>query len=540
MPPSLPAMLASANRPLQPVLCWQSPLLGQSSSVEVRRDGPFWVRQRNYAVTALLAAPSASIARETVLSAAEGGNDGDVDDEQGHPQWQLLASECVWGALSLELLLGGAKPRRATAVAEHTLLRGPWVTAMRSGWPVFRLLELLLPEEPAVRPVPFDLLDRCVRELDVLGAWAHRISIMRNGKQAPGPMQPGAALGAVDATAALVLSRVQRLARTVLPAARERSLWAALARLQEALYLRGGCPVGSFVATVLEASSHWRIESGIWYRLCVRQPEAATGPLGASLVDKRIMNHGIWPDCGEVAQFLPDRPGCIALDVGANIGACTLLLSRLGVRVVAVEAEPSNLSMLRAALRLPQPDGATAFANVSIAPLAADEEAGTTSIVRDPTNAGNSAIGQRHTDDVQERESRDPWVSLVPTARLDDIAEEHTAYLGGHLGDVCLVKVDVEAAELRVLRGAPRLLASRGLRVVNFEFVPLGRDGGGGLGIRGALELLSLISAHGFRVRGHRPVLQEREYAPSEFDGLVARLAAVGKLGTTLTALRAR
>lgn len=495
--------------------------------------GPYWLRQRNYLVTALLAAPVDDDALDVIL-ATEVANGADTDEQR--MLWQLLRGECMWGALSLQLL-GPEAPSRVFGIAAQVLLRAPWAAILRSGWPLFRLLALMLRAAAAggraagEAAAPMNRrLWHVLREVGAMKARAKQRGEV--GEDGGLPLQPGSALGPVERAALAALPWLQRVARGGgMGTANSWELWSVLAQLQEVLHLRSACPLGSFAVSMRSAAMQ--------YRLCVRQPEAAGTLLGASLVDKRIMNHGEWPGCAEAVQLLPRHRRCIAVDVGANIGTCTMLFSRLGMPVIAVEPEPSNLALLRATLRLPQPEGST-FANISIVPQAADEAAGFVHVHRDPTNAGNSSVGARLGSGgggAPEGEAAE-FATEVRAVPLDGIVREHAVRLGGTPADVCLLKVDVEAAELRVLRGAPLLLRSAGLRVVNFEFVPHGRDGAGGLGVRNARELLELLAAHRFRIRAHGPVLEEREYSTQEFDGLIARLAAVGKLATTLTAFR--
>lgn len=491
--------------------------------------GPYWLRQRNYLVTALLAAPVDDDALDVIL-ATQVANGADTDEQR--MLWQLLRGECMWGAVSLQLL-GPEAPARVFSIAAQVLLRAPWAAILKSGWPLFRLLALMLRAAPGAQRRGSETsmnrrLWHVLREVGAMKARAKRRGEV--GDDSGLPIQPGSALGPVERAALAALPWLQRVARgSGMGAANSWELWSVLAQLQEVLHLRSACPLGSFAVPMRSAAME--------YRLCVRQPEAAGTLLGASLVDKRILNHGAWTGCAEAVQLLPRHRRCLAVDVGANIGTCTMLFSRLGMPVIAVEPEPSNLALLRATLRLPQPEGST-FANISIVPQAADEAAGFVYVHRDPTNAGNSSVGARfgsgHSRDPDEADEFTTEVRAVP---LDGIVREHAVRLGGTPADICLLKIDVEAAELRVLRGAPLLLRSPGLRVVNFEFVPQGRDGGG-LGVKGARETLELLAAHRFRIRAHGPVLEEREYSPQEFDGLIARLAAVGKLATTLTAFR--
>ena len=155
------------------------------------------------------------------------------------------------------------------------------------------------------------------------------------------------------------LELLQKMAMREPSAPKPARLWLILHRLQEALSLRGTCPPGTFLTKVRALG--WE------YRICIRQPESLGSWLGGSLVDKRILNQGQWSECALSAELLPPPTsqlspqhwrsagsGCIVIDLGANIGACTLLFASMGHRVIAVEPEPSNLLMLHASLSLPQ------------------------------------------------------------------------------------------------------------------------------------------------------------------------------------------
>jgi FkbM family methyltransferase len=76
-----------------------------------------------------------------------------------------------------------------------------------------------------------------------------------------------------------------------------------------------------------------------------------------------------------------------AIDVGANIGYFTLLMSRAvgdSGRVLAIEAEPKNFQFLRTNLEL------NAVTNVEALPVAAHHTPGLISIARNPDNHGAS------------------------------------------------------------------------------------------------------------------------------------------------------
>lgn len=95
-------------------------------------------------------------------------------------------------------------------------------------------------------------------------------------------------------------------------------------------------------------------------------------------------------------------------------------------------------------------------ANVSILNLALSEAAGTVSFQHVVTNPGYSGLKQRRYDRPDERIEE----ITVKTALLDDVIPESAS--------VEFIKIDVEGAELQVLRGAVKTI-SRCRPVIVFE-----------------------------------------------------------------------
>jgi FkbM family methyltransferase len=130
------------------------------------------------------------------------------------------------------------------------------------------------------------------------------------------------------------------------------------------------------------------------------------------------------------------RPGMTVVDVGANLGYFSLLAARLvgpTGRVVALEPNSENCRLLLSSLRL---SGTT---NVELLPVAADEAPGWAYY---STHVGSNG-GLIDDGDLLTR----PGV-VVPTFRLDDLVD----------GPVGFLKMDVEGAEGRVVRGATRII----------------------------------------------------------------------------------
>lgn len=131
----------------------------------------------------------------------------------------------------------------------------------------------------------------------------------------------------------------------------------------------------------------------------------------------------------ELQRFLRDtlRPGDVFYDVGAHHGFFSLAAARLGASVYAFEPVEANLRRLQRNIEL---NGA----DVEVVAAAVSDAAGRLGLARGKSSA------QWRTEPGDE----------VTSVTLDDFARNHPAPR--------VVKIDVEGAELRVLRGAERLL----------------------------------------------------------------------------------
>jgi len=136
-------------------------------------------------------------------------------------------------------------------------------------------------------------------------------------------------------------------------------------------------------------------------------------------------------------------PGAIVFDVGANIGFFALLAARLagpGGRVVAFEPVPEVAGYARAAARSNALDD-----RVEIRTQAVGEHSGTAAlhVVSEPSWSHLASRG-RHPDTVATID--------VEVVTLDGLLDAGEPAPG-------VIKLDVEGAEVEVLRGASRLLA---------------------------------------------------------------------------------
>ncbi|MEV1046172.1 FkbM family methyltransferase [Streptomyces sp. NPDC049916] len=181
-----------------------------------------------------------------------------------------------------------------------------------------------------------------------------------------------------------------------------------------------------------------------------------TRPAEASLMWREVSGEGFYR---EASRGL--RPGDVVLDIGANVGLVSIAFATgsPGLRVIAAEPVPDTFDCLRANLEEHVPGGLAVRTAVAAAP-------GTRRFTYYPDAPGNSGLyADREADDALTRifmrnggiddESIDLLIeglhdghSLdVPVTTVSSLLREHG------IGRVALLKVDVERAELDVLRG---------------------------------------------------------------------------------------
>jgi FkbM family methyltransferase len=152
-------------------------------------------------------------------------------------------------------------------------------------------------------------------------------------------------------------------------------------------------------------------------------------------------------------------PDDVFLDIGANLGFYTMLAATLtsGGHVHAFEPHPGLLAHLRESCLLNNLSDI-----VTVAPYAVSGRDGETLTLHLPRNAEHLGIASLYPHEYLDD---GPSVS-VPTTTIDTYLAMHTAP-----GD-CVVKIDVEGAELEVLKGMKRLLTAARARLLIVEMSP--------------------------------------------------------------------
>jgi FkbM family methyltransferase len=157
-------------------------------------------------------------------------------------------------------------------------------------------------------------------------------------------------------------------------------------------------------------------------------------PASDSAVGRCLRDYGEFARIGSTLAAQLSAGGTF-IDVGANIGAYTLPVSRSANRVIAIEAQPAIVELLRRNI------SDNDVGNVQVIAAAAGYEVGEVEFphvdLAASINFGAVGIGRTPGPTVR-----------VPVIRLDDVAPPDTK----------CVKVDVEGYEPEVLTGALRVV----------------------------------------------------------------------------------
>lgn len=205
---------------------------------------------------------------------------------------------------------------------------------------------------------------------------------------------------------------------------------------------------------------------------------------------------GYWEDWISDVARAELRPGMKVVEVGANVGYYTLLISKAigpSGRLISFEADPEMAKLVHANIAI---NGYSDRAHC-IEAAVCDQSQDQTFYRKRDFKGGSSLV------DLQEvAKSQHDAIDIitVPGVTLD---EALVAF-----GPVDFMKIDAEGAELRILQGAAEVLSrSRHIRMI-IEFHP-------------ERPLYDFLDSQGFRLS---PILPATPLAPKSFE----RLAEIG------------
>jgi FkbM family methyltransferase len=207
------------------------------------------------------------------------------------------------------------------------------------------------------------------------------------------------------------------------------------------------------------------------------------------------------------AGQLRRRAVTVALDVGANDGLYGQALRRGGYRGRIVSFEPQRSAYER--LSLVAADDPL----WDCRPVAVGESAGEAVLNLAANSSSSSLLAMEEIHARAAPESRYIGAEPVAVIALDDLLGELL-----QPGDRCFLKVDVQGAELAVIRGAARVLEQTVLLEAELSLVPLYR----GAPLLG--EVIDHLQQGGFALLGLEPVLLDPEDGSVlQLDGLFGR-----------------
>jgi FkbM family methyltransferase len=209
-----------------------------------------------------------------------------------------------------------------------------------------------------------------------------------------------------------------------------------------------------------------------------------------------------YPDYRE-CTFLVDvlRPGDLFVDVGAFVGAYSMVAASQGARVHAFEPSPRNRDPLGRSVLLNGLSG-----QVTVHPEALADQDGEARFT-DSFGSGNRLRGgQAEGAGAGSRGTGGEGEVVVPVRRLDDVIATSAHH------DLALLKIDAEGFDLDVLRGAAAFL-SRHDPVLIIEFW------------QGGTEVQAWLREHGYGLFDYdatRHELMDARVGPNTDGNLIA------------------
>lgn len=172
------------------------------------------------------------------------------------------------------------------------------------------------------------------------------------------------------------------------------------------------------------------------------------------LISSTIIQYGKWPECEDYLNIFKDIENSLHisgsfLDIGGNIGACSLLFLSYNIKTIIFEPMPDNLNLLTNSLLINP-----LFLNMSeLYPIALGEKNGKGEIKAVSNNWGGSSLVAR----IPRLNNK-----IIKIFTLDEILKDRDEKF-------LLTKIDVEGYEYNVLKGSIMKLKSKNLIAIILE-----------------------------------------------------------------------
>jgi FkbM family methyltransferase len=182
------------------------------------------------------------------------------------------------------------------------------------------------------------------------------------------------------------------------------------------------------------------------------------------------------------------QPGDVVFDIGANVGAYSLVVDSASggrCKVFAFEPSFSTFAQLSRNVALNGSQGRIVPVLIALSDVTTLATFNYSSVA---PGAALHALGESM--DQSGRPFTPAFSQPVLTFRMDDFIDQFAIPAPNH------IKLDVDGIELQVLRGASRTLANPALRSVLVEVEPARAESG---------QIQTLLTGHGFSLTGQYP-----------------------------------
>lgn len=201
-----------------------------------------------------------------------------------------------------------------------------------------------------------------------------------------------------------------------------------------------------------------------WTKVTIPDKEISPYPMCVmtekDLISEAILEKGNWDDCNQLLlmwkKSLLDHPSSnpVFVDIGANIGACSLLMLAAGVRVIAFEPVPDNQYYFsRSILNSNWRD------KIQLYPVGCGADYSEHDIFLAPGNFGGTRLNApfRNGKNITRKITIVPCQDLLWSDRSQPPPQ------------IPLLKIDVEGLEVAAMNGLKELILSGAVKAIKSE-----------------------------------------------------------------------
>lgn len=227
------------------------------------------------------------------------------------------------------------------------------------------------------------------------------------------------------------------------------------------------------------------------------------------MVSDSFYGSGYWNDCIQhdayMSKLFTKNAKLTVVDVGANIGSCSMLFASKGHKVYSFEPTMHNFALFNKSIH----ENKHQLQGRVIATMAGVSVAGTIhmsqgeDIHSEVGNFGNSIVVTKDNGNITQKDlarlgsvgARNYIKSVIYMTTLDHVVKEHVHYM----------KLDCQGCELKALQGAVELIKLHKVDVIRLEF------GVGFMKIQKVdpLDLLLLLQSYDYTIYKHDGKLLE-------------------------------